>query len=76
MLAPSFTLIKYPVFLAYTKTQDEKRLAVADVQNTGFTGDAISLGALKLLDVLPGRSGTHKDRLNLLVNDDGILRTL
>jgi hypothetical protein len=43
MIAPTFALIKYPVFLVYNKTKEDKRLEVADVQNTGFQGDAISL---------------------------------
>jgi hypothetical protein len=45
LLAPKFELLKYPIFFSLSKgeTDYDRKLNICDLQDTGFSGDPISL---------------------------------
>jgi len=79
MLAPKFSIANYPVVLVLKEDKKDSSLEVADVIGSGwYCSVGVELGAnrVKVLGQLPKHEGMAKDKLNLLVVDDGLIRTM
>ena len=79
MLSPKFELLRHPIYLSLSKgeTDFDRKLHICDLQDTGYSGDPISIEGLKVLGVVPlSEESTTKNIMNILVSEKGILRTL
>ncbi len=78
MLAPNFQLLKYPIMLSLSRGENDydRKLIIDDLQDSGYSGESVSISGLKVLACIPPADSANNTRLNVLVCENGILRTL
>jgi hypothetical protein len=79
MLAPRFNISTFPVALVLKTEKKDSSLEIVDLVGSGwYCSVGVELGGnkVKVLGVLPEHLGQCKEKLHLLVIDDGLVRTM